>query len=419
MSKKLALFGGTPVRNEEFYDGPHIGPHDLDRLKSVLDSGNFGGIPFPNTHHTAFADLFTGKLGAPYGLMVSNGTISLSIALRALGVRAGDEVITTGYTWMGTAAAIVHINAVPVLVDIDPTTWCIDPAAVEAAITPRTKVIVPVHLGNQIADLDALRAIADKHGLAILEDTAHGHFAEWRGQCVGTHGDAGSFSFESSKIMTAGEGGFLVARDEDVYQRMMSLANCGRKEPGYDGFAGRTLGWNARASELQAAFMIGQVEQHDALHAKRAASAAKLTAGLAEIGGFTPVGNDDPRITRRQYYEVIYRFDPAAWEGLHRDEVLSAILAEGIELEGDAFYPPVHKSELFAVDAVHWPMIAERYGDRIGPDSVDLPVADRAAADESVWVHHALLTGDDKDLGDILEAVAKVRDNLRELHDAS
>ncbi|MCP2261259.1 L-glutamine:scyllo-inosose aminotransferase [Streptoalloteichus tenebrarius] len=412
MTSELALFGGTPVRTEPFPDGPRFRERDLERIREVLESGSLGGIPFPNRTHRAFAEQFCGRLGARHGVLVANGTVSLSVALRALGVHAGDEVITTGYTWMGTAASIVHINAVPVLVDIDPNTWCIDPAAVEAAITPRTRAIVPVHLANQIADLDALLEIARKHDLVVLEDCAHAHFAEWRGRCVGTHGDAGSFSFESSKIMTSGEGGFLVSGDETTHHRAMSLVNCGRKEEGYDSFEGRMLGWNNRATELQAAFLIGQVEQHDELHAQRKSNVELLTKGLTEIGGFTPVGDDDPRVTRRQYYEVLYRFDPEQWAGVHRDRVLEALLAEGVEFEGITFYPPLHRDSLFTVSAEDWPMIRDRYGDRMGPEDFHLPVSERAAYDESVWVHHSLLTGPATDVDQILEAVAKVRRNV-------
>jgi dTDP-4-amino-4,6-dideoxygalactose transaminase len=411
MGTDLAILGGTPVRQRPWPEWPHVGPADVERLRAVIESRNLGGIPFPNTLHQAFADRFTGRLGARHGVLVANGTVSLSVALRALGVHAGDEVITTGFTWIGTVAGIVHVNAVPVLVDISDRNWCLDPVKVEEAITDRTRAIMVVHLGNQVADMDALADIARRHDLLLVEDCAHAHFAEWRGRCVGTIGDAGSYSFETSKIMTSGEGGFLVTGSEEAFHRAMSLVHVGRKEAPYDQYPGRVFGWNHRATELQAAVLLGQLDSYDELDAQRTATAELLTKGLVEIGGFQPLPEDD-RVTRRQRYELLFRFDTQAWDGLHREQVLAALLAEGVEFEGDSFYPPLHQDPLFHITADDWPAIRDRYGERISPDAFDLPVAERVAWDEAVWIHHSLLTVEPADVGDILDAVAKVRDNL-------
>jgi dTDP-4-amino-4,6-dideoxygalactose transaminase len=308
-------------------------------------------------------------------------------------------------------AGIVHVNAVPVLVDISDDNWCIDPVKVEEAITERTKAIMVVHLGNQVADMDALTDIARRHGLLLIEDCAHAHFAEWRGQCVGTIGDAGSFSFETSKIMTSGEGGFLAVNDEENFHRAMSLVNVGRKEAPYDRFPGRVFGWNYRATDMQAAVLLGQLETFDELDRHRTEMAEMLTKGLVEIGGFLPLPDDD-RVTRRQIYELLFRFDTAAWEGVHRDTVTAALLAEGVEFEGDTFYPPLHRDPLFHITADDWPAIRERYGEKIEPEAFHLPVAERVAWHEAVWVHHSLLSVEARDVQDMLDAVVKVRDNL-------
>lgn len=414
MTDKLAILGGTPVRQAPWPPWPHVGEPDVERLRAVIESRNLGGIPFPNTLHQQFADRFAGRLGARHGVMMVNGTVTLSTALRALGVHAGDEVITTAFTWIGTIAGIVHVNAVPVLADISDDNWCLDPVKVEEAITDRTRAIMVVHLGNQVADMDALVDVARRHNLLLVEDCAHAHFAEWRGQCVGTIGDAGSFSFETSKIMTSGEGGFLVTGTEEAFHRAMSLAHVGRKEAPYDQFAGRLFGWNHRATEMQAAVLLGQLDQYDELDAQRTAMAELLTKGLGETGGFLPLPEDD-RVTRRQRYELLFRFDTQAWDGLHRDQVLKALLAEGVEFEGDTFYPPVHRDPLFHVTADDWPAIRERYGEKISPDAFDLPVAERVGFDEAVWIHHSLLTVQPSDVADMVDAVAKLRDNLGEL----
>jgi dTDP-4-amino-4,6-dideoxygalactose transaminase len=410
-ARELAILGGTPLRTKPWPPWPHVGPADVLRLTRVIETRNLGGIPFPNILHKEFAERFTSRLGARHGVLMPNGTVSLSVALRALGLHAGDEVITTAFTWIGTVAGIVHVNAVPVLADISDETWCLDPASVEAAITDRTKAIMVVHLGNQVADMDALTEIARRHDLLLIEDCAHAHFAQWRGRCVGTIGEAGSYSFETSKIMTSGEGGFMVTDDEEAFHRAMSLVHVGRKLAPYDSFPGRVFGWNYRPTELQAAVLLGQLDSFDALDAKRTAMAELLTDGLLEIGGFSAL-QDDERVTRRQCYELLFRFDTDAWEGLHRDEVLEALLAENVEFEGNTFYPPMHRDPKFHITADDWPAIRERYGERISPDEFDLPVAERVGTDEAVWIHHSLLAVEPEDVEDMLDAVTKLRENL-------
>src|SRR6266545_5949035 len=182
MAGDLAICGGPPLRQRPWPAWPHVGPADVERLREVIESRDLGGIPFPGSRHREFAERFTVRLGGRHGVLMANGTVSLSVALRALGVHAGDEVITTAFTWIGTVSGIVHVNAVPVLADISDETWCLDPASVEAAITDRTRAIMVVHLGNQVADMDALTDIARRHGLLLIEDCAHAHFAEWRGR---------------------------------------------------------------------------------------------------------------------------------------------------------------------------------------------------------------------------------------------
>jgi dTDP-4-amino-4,6-dideoxygalactose transaminase len=413
----LAILGGPPLRQRPWPAWPHVGAADVERLREVIESRNLGGIPFPNSRHRDFAERFTTRLGGRYGVLMANGTVSLSVALRALGVHAGDEVITTAFTWIGTVSGIVHVNAVPVLADISDETWCLDPASVEASITDRTRAIMVVHLGNQVADMDALTEIARRHGLLLIEDCAHAHFAEWRGRCVGTIGDAGSYSFETSKIMTSGEGGFMVTDDEQAFHRALSLVHVGRKEAPYDRYPGRVFGWNHRATEMQAAVLLGQLDSFDELDGQRSVMAELLTKGLLEVGGFTALA-DDVRVTRRQCYELLFRFDTDAWQPLHRDEVLAALLAEGVEFEGNTFYPPLHRDPLFHITADDWPAIRERYGEQISHDPLDLPVADRVGCDEAVWIHHSLLAVQPRDVRDMLDAVTKLRDNLDSLRAA-
>ncbi|HDH96890.1 MAG TPA: aminotransferase class I/II-fold pyridoxal phosphate-dependent enzyme, partial [Proteobacteria bacterium] len=194
---KLAILGGDPVRSE----GPNLWPVFSDRerelLVEVLNTRNWGGFPEPNTYAREFAEKFAEYHDAKYGICAANGTVTLEIALKAGGVKAHDEVIVPAISWIATAQAPVFVNAVPVFVDIDPKNYCIDPQAIEDAITDRTRAIIPVHLGYQIADMDAIMDVAKKHDLIVVEDCAHAHGGRWNGKGVGSIGHFGSFSFQT------------------------------------------------------------------------------------------------------------------------------------------------------------------------------------------------------------------------------
>jgi dTDP-4-amino-4,6-dideoxygalactose transaminase len=246
----LALKGGPKVRERAWPKWPEHGPEEVAAVTRALESGRWGGFPAPGPEASRFAQTFAQYLGSPHAVLAANGTVTLKVLLRALKVGAGDEVIVPALTWTATAACAVYVNAVPVFADIDPETLCLDPASVESLITPKTKAIIPVHLGSAMADLDALVQLAQRHGLALIEDCAHAHGARWNDRGAGSIGDAGSFSFQSSKLLTAGEGGAITTRHQELKERCQALINCGRKEPGYDQFAGPVLGWNDRITEL-------------------------------------------------------------------------------------------------------------------------------------------------------------------------
>ncbi len=410
---QLAILGGRPVRSEPFPAWPVHDEREAKAIQAVLASRNWGGYPSPNVHAKAFAEAFAAAHTARFCVPAANGTVTLEIALRAAGVTAGDEVIVTPYTWIATGAAPVYLNAVPVFADIDPETYCLDPKAVEAAITPRTKAIMPVHLGCRMADMDALMAIAAKHGLTVIEDCAHMHGARWNGRGAGSLGHLGSFSFQSSKLMTAGEGGAILTSDPMLAERCHSLVNCGRKMEGYDSFDGWMLGWNYRISEWQAAVLACQTERLEEQTILREQNAEYLYQALADVPGIRPLRRD-PRITRTGNYQVILRYDPAGFGGLKRDRFADALTAEGIEVD-PYFYIPLYQSPLFTVTAKDYPMIRERYGDAITNDSVSCPVAEKAAYHEALWIHHPLFMGTHRDMDQIAEAIRKIQRNASEL----
>lgn len=410
----LAINGGTPVRTKPFQSYPRHTNFEHDYLVKVLESGDWGGYPAPNTWAKKFADAFASYCHAKYGICCANGSVSLEVALRAAGVRAGDEVIVPCYTWIATAAAPVHINAVPVFVDIQPENYCIDPDAIETKITPKTKAIIPVHLGDNIADMDRIIDIAKKHNLIVIEDCAHAHGAQWRNKFVGSIGHFGSFSFQSSKLMTAGEGGIILTSDKIFAQKCHSLVNCGRKEEGYNEFKDLLFGWNNRITELQAAILFGQLTHFEEDTKYRETLAEYFCENLKkEVRGIRPLPKDK-RITRRTYYHLIMKYDSSFFRGLPRDRFLAALNAEGVELEGD-FYIPIYKSLLFNARYDEWPMIRERYGESILGAKISCPVAEKAAYEEALWMHYHYFMGTKEDIDDVINAMKKIQDNVDEL----
>src|SRR5689334_15125564 len=179
---QLALRGGTPVRTAPFTAWPIYDEREANVLQQVLTSRNWGGYPCPNNLAREFGSKFAAAHSARYGVAVANGTVSLELALQAAGIGPGDEVIVPAYTWEGTAAAVLYAGATPVFIDVDPTTYCLDTALIEAALTPSTRAIIPVHLGFRFADMDALMSIAERHNLFVLEDCAHAHGGQWNGK---------------------------------------------------------------------------------------------------------------------------------------------------------------------------------------------------------------------------------------------
>jgi len=410
---KLAIKGGKKLRKGEFHPWPVLGPEEKAALKKVLDSKSWGGFPAPNTRAREFAARFAKFQDAQYGICCANGTVSLEIALRAAGIAAGDEVIVTPYSWVASATTPVYVNAVPVFVDIDPDIYCINAAKIEEAVTNRTRAIIPVHLGSSIADMDKIMEVAGKHNLIVIEDCAHMHGAKWNGKGVGSIGHFGSFSFQSSKLMTAGEGGLITTNNKDFEEKCQSLTNCGRKETGYNNFDGELLGWNYRITEWQAAVLTAQLGRFKQQMKTREKNKEYLAERIKEIKGITLL-KKDPRITSPSGVQFIFKFNPDGFKGLTRDQFTSALEAEGITMGGYS-YAPIYRSPLFPLRARDYPEIRGRYGEAVDPDKIACPVAEKAAFEESVWLQHRLFLGTKKDMDDIADAIIKIQENVEEL----
>jgi len=248
---KLAIRGGAPHRTKPFPVWPVHGEMERQGLLEVLESGVWSGL---GPKERAFSEEFSRYSGARHALCVANGSISLELALRALRVGPGDEVIVPALTWLATAWAVLQVGARPVFADVRASDWCLDPLSVKEKLSPRTKAIIPVHLYNQMAPMTELLAIAREHSLGVIEDCAHAHGMQLEGRGAGTLGHIGSFSFQSSKSMTAGEGAVLTTNDGHLAEELAGLRNCGRP---LTPESGATFGSNYRITEFQAAVLLG------------------------------------------------------------------------------------------------------------------------------------------------------------------
>src|SRR5580698_9376569 len=303
---ELAILGGTPLRTQPFPAWPQYLPADAQRLQQVLESRHWGGYPVPSRYCGEFAERFAELHGAKYGLCLANGTIALVAALQAAGIRFGDEVIVPAYTWDGTATAVLFAGGIPVFADVDPDTYCLDIASAAAAITPRTCAVIPVHLAMRFTDMNALLALAEKHSLKVIEDCAHAHGGQFEGRGAGSMGDLGCFSFQESKLMTAGEGGIVLTNNLAHFEHLQSQVNGGRASL-TDQYQQQVLGSNYRMTEWQAAMLLGQLEMLPELAQKRARASRRLSQALEAIDGVRPLP-PQPAITRDTNYCYVFQY---------------------------------------------------------------------------------------------------------------
>jgi dTDP-4-amino-4,6-dideoxygalactose transaminase len=405
----LAINGGTPVRSDPFPAWPAVGDEDVEAVVEVVRSGAWGGFPEPGVHAAAFEEAFAAYQGATHGVLMMNGTVTMEVALKALDVGWGDEVVIPALTFAATAYAPIAAGALPVIVDVEPRTWTIDPGLVEAAITPRTRAIMPVHLGHQMADMDRLVEIARRHDLAIVEDCAHAHGQRWRETGAGCFGAFGSFSHQSSKILTSGEGGSLLTNDEALARRAHSIVDCGRaKDPDEKEY---TFGANYRLGELQAALLVVGMRRFPAQQEERARNGKRFEASVADVPGVRVMPVDE-RVTRWSFYNYLIAIDPEAFAGRPNEIVCAAMEAEGIPAEVQ--YPPMSRYELFQPSRSRLPVAVE-FADRLDPARMSFPVAEAAGLRESVYFMENVFRDGDRGVDLAVEALAKIQANADEL----
>ena len=416
---KLAILGGNPVRDNKSNPWPKWPFWDIKEEKALTETLKSGIWSYNGPMEKEFNRMYAEFNGVKYALAAANGTVTLQMALEACGIGLDDEVILPGLTWQATAATVLDVNATPVLVDVCADTWCIDPEEVLKAITPRTKAIIPVHLYGSFSDMDEIMKIAKEHNLFVIEDCAHKHGGKWNGRKAGSIGDIGSFSFQLSKILTAGEGGALTTNSFSLHEKLDALRNCGRRpEPPDSSKTDKGEGLyfdegnflqsgNYRITEFQAAILIEGLKRLPEQNRIREENALYLNSILKDIPGIQPMRRDK-RETREAYYNFSFRYNTKDFKDLSVKKFRSA-LGEELGIEVAASYIPLNKCSLYAPHtkpARH--RLNENYWEGIDPSRFNLPVCDRIHFEESACIHHKVLMGPKSDMDLIAEAIKKV-----------
>lgn len=414
----LAILGGSKTRTEPYPEWPVWDQRDIDAVTEVIKSGRWGGYPYPGPKTAELARKFSTMQGGGYAVPMANGTITMEVALRAADIGWGDEVIVPSYTFQATASAPMAAGAIPVIVDVDSNNYCLDPNAVEAAITPKTKAIIPVHLGSNMADMDALMALAEKYNLIVIEDCAHAHGAKWNGRGAGTIGHFGSFSLQSSKTLTTGEGGILLCQTPELAAKAASIIDCGRPHALGGGAEDYTLeyqvGGNFRLSEIAAALAVVAIERFPAQAKEREAMADYMDEALSEIPGIRLLKRD-PRHTTRSFYRYIFAIHPDEF-GMEHDLLCGALDAEGIEAWTG--YEAMNNYTLFQPQNSKL-AVPNAFPEYFDFKKMKLPVAERACEHEAVWLDENVFRAGQKGVDDAVAAIRKIQANAKELNEAA
>lgn len=409
---KLALLGGEPIRKGKSWPSwPYWDDKVLDAVIKTTKSGIWCRIQSTSGTVPTFEKEFAALIGAKYCVATGSGTQALHTCVEALGIGAGDEVITSPYTDPGTIASILSARALPVLADLDPESYQLDPADVERRITENTRAIMPVHMMGQPANMDAIMAIARKHNLFVIEDAAQAHLAEYRGKKLGTIGALGCFSFQSSKTIACGEGGAIVGDDEALMDRCYTVHNHGTNRRGRT----EVIGPKYRMNEFEAAVLLGQMSGVLERFQRRNENAAHLTSRLKGCPGIVPQKLYPGTASGSFYlYAMSYRKDH--FGGVDRSRFLKAVEAEGVSLS-PYIERGLHREPWvdFVVESkVYQKMFGEKRLKQYR-EEMQCPNCDRVCQEMvMIWASGPLL-GTKEDMDDIADAILKVYENRDQL----
>jgi perosamine synthetase len=413
---KAALLGGKPVHDSGWPGWPTWSESWEPDIIEILRSGNWcssGG----GGRVAEFEEGYAKLLGAKRCVATASGTTALLTALYVVGIDAGDEVITSPYTFIATYNTILMQKALPVFADTDPATLTMDPASIESRITDRTRAIVPVHIYGMPCDMDPINAIAKKHNLAVVEDACQAWLADYKGRKCGTLGDLGCFSFQNSKHIPSGEGGAVTGNSAELLDRCQSFHNCGRAFGTFKGGGSFARGSNFRMQHFQASLLIAQFDKLVKETEHRQANGDYLTAGLKEIPGIQPVRLPDN--SRAVWHLYAFRYDAKQFHDLPRDKFIDALNAEGIPCGGG------YSEQYF--DGIFEEAIASRGFQRLFPAermkaylaSFQELKGNKQVCETTVGMYQSMLLADRSDMDHILEAIRKVHANSAALAKAS
>ena len=406
MSKdKLAINGG-PKTVEGDFAWPVYDETDVNCVAEIVRSGKWGN-PDCGGEVAQLEQEFAAFCGTKYALTCVNGSVALRLALIACGVKPGDEVIVPPYTFIATASIVIEANCIPVFVDIDPRTYNLDASKIEAAITSRTRAVIPVHFAGQACEMDEIMAVAKNHSLRVIEDACHAHGAEYKGKKLGSIGDAGCFSFQSSKNLTSGEGGMVITNDDALFQMMNSLRNVGRIEGGA-WYEHHHAGCNYRITQLQAVLLSNQLTRLVEQTRKRHESGTYLNELLSKIDGITPLTRGLGE-TIHSYHIYIFKYDKSKFNGLSKVEFSKMLAAEGVPCFMG--YPePLYKQPLFQKKNFMCYAIPEE----VDYTNVCCPVTEKACYEEAVWIFQNTMLGTRQDMELFAAAILKIQAAVKE-----
>ncbi|MBP2167389.1 L-glutamine:scyllo-inosose aminotransferase/L-glutamine:2-deoxy-scyllo-inosose/3-amino-2,3-dideoxy-scyllo-inosose aminotransferase [Erwinia toletana] len=413
-TSELAINGGNAVRTSPWPTWPVATKHTMTNLEAVMSSGRWaisGCYTGARGYEQRFCQAFADYQGSSYAVATTNGSAAIKIALMAVGVGPGTEVIVPGLTWVACAAMVFELGAVPVLVDIDPHSLSISVQAAESALSDKTVAVLVVHAYCSAADMDGFVELANRAGIALVEDCSQAHGAEWRGQKLGSLGQFGVFSLQQTKVLTCGEGGVVTCSAADAYRRLQQHRANGRIYTTHPLAGqlelidvGEVYGTNHAMSEIHAAIALAQLELLDEQNTVREANALYLTHALEKIPGVNtiipPAG-----LTRRTYYDYVIQLNADITGPFLIHRVVEAMAAElGTFIE--TLDAPMNANILYN------PLLAKTVNTQelirqLEPKRFNLPFAHQAYNCSFAFLHHLLL-GTTKDMDDIINAMLKV-----------
>lgn len=385
------------VKTKPFPSWPQYNQKQLELINEVLKSDEWCRLSGKKVKE--FGERYAEYNNVEYGIGVTNGTHALELALTTIGIQPGDEVIVPAVTFIATATAVIQNNAVPVLVDIDPETYCILPDAIEAAITEKTRAIIPVHFAGNACDMDRICDIAKRYNLKIIEDVAHAQGGMYKNKRVGSFGDISACSFQSKKTISCGEGGAIITNIKEYYEEAL-LTQCVGRPEGDRVYEHAVLGSNFRMNEFQAALLLGQLDNLDNMNQKREENAAILDDLLKEIEGIIPQRRSEG-CTVNTHYMYMFTYNSQYFNGLSRKDFVTRLIEEGIPAY--ICYPVISNTTFF---------INRNFRKKIDESQLRLnnPITNAEyIASNVVWLPHNVLLGDLQDMQEICDAILKIQ----------